>query len=153
MSHVACPNQPPSNSQGRCWITGRYPAAQTFLEYMLVSVVSKGHDGHATGIHVNGVPSVQEWTSAFFSFVLYVIVLLRVRGNLIHDTKGKWSLRWIPRSESWQLAFVRDYVDTCTVRLAAITVWYGRSYIYLRAIVYSFATFPGIPYVLCHQIL
>jgi hypothetical protein len=85
--------------------------------------------------------------------VLYVIVLLRVRGNLIHDTKGKWSLRWIPRSESWQLAFVRDYVDTCTVRLAAITVWYGRSYIYLRAIVYSFATFPGIPYVLCHQIL
>jgi hypothetical protein len=63
--------------------------------------------------------------SAFFSFVLYVTVLLRVRGNLIKDTAGKWSLRWIPRSESWQLAFVRDYLDSCTVKLAAIIVWYG----------------------------
>ncbi len=63
--------------------------------------------------------------SAFFSFALYVTVLLRVRGNLIQDTAGKWSLRWIPRSESWQLGFVRDYLDSCTVKLAAIIVWYG----------------------------
>jgi len=87
-----------------CWITGQYPASQFFLEYML------------------------EWTSAFFSFLLYVIVLLRVRGNLIHDTAGKWSLQWIPRSESWQLGFVRDYLDSCTVRLAAIIVWYPVTY-------------------------
>ena len=66
----------------------------------------------------------QEWMSAFFSFVLYVTVLLRVRGNLTHDAAGKWALRWIPRSESWQLGFVRDYLDSCTVRLATIIVWY-----------------------------
>jgi len=83
-----------------CWITQQYPASQICLEYML------------------------EWMSAFFSFVLYVAVLLRVRGNLIQDTAGKWSLRWIPRSESWQLGFARDYLDSCLVKMAAIIVWY-----------------------------
>ncbi|KAI0251895.1 hypothetical protein BJV78DRAFT_396611 [Lactifluus subvellereus] len=83
-----------------CWITVQYPAAQTFLEYML------------------------EWTSAFFSFVLYMIVLLRVRGNLLQDSKGKWFLRWVSRGESWQLSFARDYLDSCTVKMAAIIVWY-----------------------------
>ncbi|KAI0280376.1 hypothetical protein BGY98DRAFT_914694, partial [Russula aff. rugulosa BPL654] len=62
-----------------CWITEQYPASQICQEYML------------------------EWMSAFFSFMLYVAVLLRVRGNLIQDTAGKWSLRWIARGESWQL--------------------------------------------------
>ena len=61
--------------------------------------------------------------SALLSFVLYVTILLRVRGNLIQDTTGKWSLRWVPRSESWQLAFTRDYLDDCTVKMAAIIVW------------------------------
>jgi hypothetical protein len=91
----------PSNPHGRCWITRQYPDAQTCLEYML------------------------EWTSAFFSFILYMAVLLRVRGNLIQDFKGKWSLRWVPLGESWQLAFTRDYLDTCTVKMATIIVWYG----------------------------
>ncbi|KAF8491856.1 hypothetical protein F5888DRAFT_1860574 [Russula emetica] len=83
-----------------CWITQQYPASQICLEYML------------------------EWTSAFFSFVLYVAVLLRVRGNLIQDTAGKWSLRWVSHSESWQLAFARDYLDSCLVKMVAIIVWY-----------------------------
>jgi hypothetical protein len=68
---------------------------------------------------------IQEWMSAFLSFVLYVAVLLRVRGNLIQDATGKWTLRWIPRSEGWQLAFARDYLDSCTVKMAAIIVWYA----------------------------
>ena len=87
--------------------------------------------------------------SAFFSFVLYVAVLLRVRGNLIQDTAGKWSLRWIPRSESWQLGFARDYLDSCLVKMAAIIVWYVRIRISVIAIVDAIiAVFPGIPYVL-----
>ncbi|KAI0305120.1 hypothetical protein B0F90DRAFT_1815372 [Multifurca ochricompacta] len=81
-----------------CWITVQYPAEQTFLEYML------------------------EWISAFFSFVLYAAVLLRVRGNLVQDSDGRWFLRWVRRSESWQLAFTRDYLDSCTVKMAAIIV-------------------------------
>jgi len=60
--------------------------------------------------------------------VLYVTVLLRVRGNLIQDTKGKWSVRWVPRCESWQLAFTRDYLDSRTVKMAAIIVWYPVTY-------------------------
>ncbi|KAH9993339.1 hypothetical protein BJV74DRAFT_884449 [Russula compacta] len=78
----------------------QYPAGQAVLEYML------------------------EWMSALLSFVLYVTILLRVRGNLIQDTTGKWSLRWVPRSESWQLAFARDYLDDSTIKIAAIIVWY-----------------------------
>jgi hypothetical protein len=68
---------------------------------------------------------VQEWMSASFSFILYVVVFLRVRGNLIQDTAGKWSLRWVSRNGSWQLAFARDYLDSCLVKMAAITVWYA----------------------------
>lgn len=63
--------------------------------------------------------------SAFFSIMLYVAVLLRVRGNLTQDTAGKWSLRWIARSESWQLGFARDYLDSGLVKMAAIIVWYA----------------------------
>ncbi|KAI9444252.1 hypothetical protein H4582DRAFT_1807503 [Lactarius indigo] len=87
-----------------CWITHQYPIEQTLLEYVI------------------------EWTSAFVSFALYVIVLLRVRGNLIRDNEGHWSLRWIPRSKSWQLAFARDYLDSCTVKMVAIIVWYPVTY-------------------------
>lgn len=83
-----------------CWISERYPAAQVCLEYML------------------------EWMSALFSFVLYVTVLLRVRGNLSRDTTGRWSLRWVPSSESWQLGFARDYLDSSTFKMAANIVWY-----------------------------
>lgn len=105
-----------------CWITQQYPASQICLEYML------------------------EWMSAFFSFVLYVAVLLRVRGNLIQDTAGKWSLRWIPRSESWQLAFTRDYLDSCLVKMAAIIVWYPVIYTVLIVpiSIARFANYAGV---------
>ena len=68
----------------------------------------------------------QEWMSAFFSFILYVTVLLRVRGNLSRDITGKWSLRWVPCSESWQLGLARDYLDSSTFKMAATIVWYVR---------------------------
>lgn len=126
MSHVACPvPQPAANSCQRCWITEQYPAERTSLEYMPVSAVYKRQNALLVSM-LTALPSfcTQEWMSALFSFVIYVIVLLRVRGNLIHDTAGKWSLQWIPRSESWRLGFIRDYLDSCTVKLAAIIVWY-----------------------------
>jgi hypothetical protein len=113
-----------SNPHGRCWITVQYPAAQTFLEYML------------------------EWTSAFFSFILYMAVLLRVRGNLIQDSNRRWSLRWIPRSESWQLGFARDYLDSCTVKMAAIIVWCVLIRIPVMDVVDGPHLFSGTPYVL-----
>lgn len=87
-----------------CWITHQYPVEQTLLEYVI------------------------EWMSAFVSFVLYVAVLLRVRGNLIKDKEGHWFLRWVPHGESWQLAFSRDYLDSCTIKMVAIVVWYPVTY-------------------------
>lgn len=92
----------------------------------------------------------QEWMSAFFSFILYAAVLLRVRGNLIQDETGKWSLRWVSRGDSWQLAFTRDYLDSCTVKMAAIIVWYVRAdscTSHRRPLTRARCCFQGIPYV------
>ncbi|KAH9000815.1 hypothetical protein EDB86DRAFT_3074815 [Lactarius hatsudake] len=108
---------------GMCWITHEYPVEQTLLEYVI------------------------EWTSAFVSFVLYVIVLLRVRGNLIKDSEGRWFLRWVSRNESWQLAFARDYLDSCTIKMVAIVVWYPVTYTILIVpiSIARFASYAGAP--------
>ncbi len=88
-------------------------------------LVPRETDAHPFSI-LTGCPAcIQEWMAASFSFILYVAVLLRVRGNLIQETAGGWSLRWVSRSESWQLAFARDYLDSCLVKMAAIIVWYA----------------------------
>lgn len=61
--------------------------------------------------------------SAGFGFVLYSLVLLRVRGNLT-QIEGKWRLRWIPSSDAWKLAFARDYIDSSMLKVATSMVWY-----------------------------
>lgn len=106
-----------------CWITHEYPIEQTLLEYVI------------------------EWTSAFVSFVLYVIVLLRVRGNLVKDSEGRWFLRWVSRNESWQLAFARDYLDSCTIKMVAIVVWYPVTYTILIVpiSIARFTSYAGAP--------
>jgi len=87
-----------------CWITHKYPLEQTLLEYAI------------------------EWTSAFVSFLLYVAVLLRVRGNLVKDSEGRWFLRWVPYGDGWQLGFARDYLDSCTIKMVVIVVWFPVTY-------------------------
>jgi hypothetical protein len=109
------------------------PIPLKVLDYTAVpclSDMSGIHDGKCLALRETDAPiltacldRIQEWMSAFSSFMLYVAVLLRVRGNLIQDTAGKWSLRWISRSESWQLGFARDYLDSCLVKMVAIIVW------------------------------
>ncbi|KAH9941236.1 uncharacterized protein BXZ73DRAFT_75195 [Epithele typhae] len=83
-----------------CWITGEYPREQFFLEYFF------------------------EFLSAFLSFFMYMIVLLRVRGNLTRDSQGKWHLRFVPHGERWRLAIRRDSVDECMMNVAARMIWY-----------------------------
>jgi hypothetical protein len=102
-------------------------------------------DAHPFSVLTACLACIQEWMSAFFSFVLYVAVLLRVRGNLIQETSGKWSLRWITGSESWQLGFARDYLDSCLVKMVAIIVWYAWIRVSVVAIVDAIMLFPGIP--------
>ncbi len=93
--------------------------------YFSASPIPIPIEGAAFSILTACFACIQEWMSASFSFILYVVVFLRVRGNLIQDTAGKWSLRWVSRNESWQLAFARDYLDSCLVKMAAIIVWYA----------------------------
>ncbi|KAJ7742174.1 hypothetical protein DFH07DRAFT_750608, partial [Mycena maculata] len=75
-----------------CWITSHYPREQVFLEYFL------------------------EYVSAVFCIFLYTFIILRMRGNLVRQD-GKWSLRFLPPGESWQLALRRDLIDTVMLQI------------------------------------
>ncbi|OCB89111.1 hypothetical protein A7U60_g3710 [Sanghuangporus baumii] len=86
-----------------CWITDNYPVEQTYMEYFF------------------------EFLSAGLGFVLYALILLRVRGNLM-KVNGRWRLRWIQRSQAWQLSFSRDMLDTAMLRVATFMVWYPVAY-------------------------
>ncbi|EJD05423.1 uncharacterized protein FOMMEDRAFT_103454 [Fomitiporia mediterranea MF3/22] len=86
-----------------CWITDNYPKEQTYMEYFI------------------------EFISAGLGFILYTLVLLRVRGNLI-IVNGRWHLRWITRSQAWQLSFARDLLDTAMLHVATNMVWYAVAY-------------------------
>ncbi|KAJ7584099.1 hypothetical protein C8J56DRAFT_789984, partial [Mycena floridula] len=82
-----------------CWITDSYGIEQVFLEYFL------------------------EYVAAGVSFLLYVAVLLRVRGNLVL-TGGSWRFRKVPDGEAWKLAFSRDLLDTAMMSMSKMMVWY-----------------------------
>jgi len=88
-----------------CWITDNYPKEQTFLEYFF------------------------EFFSAGVGFLLYIAILLRVRGNLYYvEAEEKWHLRTVPSGQSWQLAFGRDLIDSSMLRAAKHMVWYPVAY-------------------------
>ncbi|KAK7443270.1 hypothetical protein VKT23_015867 [Stygiomarasmius scandens] len=86
-----------------CWITSAYPKEQILLEYFF------------------------EFLSATLSFILYTIILLRVRGNLIR-LNGSWKLRFVPNGEGWQLSLGRDLIDSAMLKVAQNMVWYPVAY-------------------------
>jgi len=105
----------------RCWITSGYPKEQVYLEYFFVRAVPAWilcNSAHSFVSH-----SFQEFFSAGLSFILYSIVILRVRGNII-QSDGNWCLRVVPRGQSWQLSFGRDLIDSAMLKVAQNMVWY-----------------------------
>ena len=64
----------------------------------------------------------KEFLSAATSFVLYVIILLRMRGNIVY-ADDKWRLRLLPKGEGWKLALGRDLLDTSMLKAAKNMVW------------------------------
>jgi len=137
---IATPDKGPyfGVSGNWCWITDNYPKEQTFMEYFF------------------------EFLSAGLGFLLYALVLLRVRGNLIQVAEddeeekghqvgrkqwafGQWRFIWIPRSEAWQLSFGRDIIDSAMLRIAANMVWYPVAYslILVPVALARFSTFTG----------
>lgn len=60
--------------------------------------------------------------SAGIGFLLYIFVLLRVRGNLVIQDE-QWHLRFVSSRESWRLQVGRDVIDTSMMRVAAHMVW------------------------------
>jgi len=87
-----------------CWITDNYPHEQIFLEYFF------------------------EFLSAALSMILYIIIILRVRGNLVHTEGGKWNLQFVPSGDSWRLAVGRDLIDTAMMKFAQNMVWFPICY-------------------------
>ncbi|KAK6997374.1 hypothetical protein R3P38DRAFT_3286711 [Favolaschia claudopus] len=82
-----------------CWITSNYPQEQILLEYLL------------------------EYLSAGLGFVLHTTIFLRMRGNLLQED-GKWTLRFVPRGESWQLSMRRVIVDSTMLQVVQQMMWY-----------------------------
>ncbi|KAL1694794.1 hypothetical protein GGG16DRAFT_122146 [Schizophyllum commune] len=83
-----------------CWITTRYRLEQIFLEYFL------------------------EFCSAGLGFILYIAVLLRVRGNIIYS-QGKFRVRTVPSGQGWQLAIGRDFLGSAMFAIARNMVLYS----------------------------
>jgi hypothetical protein len=100
----------------RCWITSQYPQEQIFLEYFLV----RSSPCLRESSYVPDLTS-QEYLSAGFCLILYTSVFLRMRGNLVH-ANGKWSLRFLPRGESWQLSMSRDLIDSAMLQVRSCII-------------------------------
>lgn len=88
-----------------------------FLRQFIFSELNRKHDQF-----IQYLLFLQEFLSAGVGFVLYALVLLRVRGNLT-TIGGRWRMRWIPRSQAWQLSIGRDMLDSAMLRVAANMVW------------------------------
>jgi hypothetical protein len=65
---------------------------------------------------------IQEFLSIGLCFVLYGIILLRVRGNLYRSSAG-WRLRFVPASETWKLMVTRDAVDQSVLQTVYTLIW------------------------------
>jgi len=87
-----------------CWITPNYGVERVVMEY-LFSFISIG-----------------------FSFILYILVLLRVRGNLVRDRNHIWRLRFVGVGNEWKLSITRDAIDNSMNKVAHKLVWYPISY-------------------------
>jgi hypothetical protein len=89
-----------------CWIRREYSTARIVLEYLWMYV------------------------SVGVSTVLYALIFLRLRGNLLIED-GKWSLRWVAADETWQLQIGRDLVDTHMLKVASHTLLYPLAFVIL----------------------
>jgi len=86
-----------------CWINNKYPEEQIFLQYFF------------------------EFLAAGLSIILYLIIILRVRGNLVY-TNEKWRLQYLRAWDGWRLAIGRDIIDTAMLRFAQSMVWFPISF-------------------------
>ncbi|KAH8824278.1 hypothetical protein DL96DRAFT_1712563 [Flagelloscypha sp. PMI_526] len=81
-----------------CWITAGYSKSRFYLEYFL------------------------EFLSAGFCLIIYILLLLRVRGNLRKSNKGRWLLTLRPAD--WQVIVGRDLLDSSMLKVVKSMVWF-----------------------------
>jgi hypothetical protein len=63
------------------------------------------------------------------SFILYVLVFLRLRGNIVIP-EGSHVPRfiWVPRAKAWKLQANRDAVDAHMTDVAKQMIWFPVAY-------------------------
>jgi len=88
-----------------CWIGSNYGVEQMVMDY-LFSFISIG-----------------------LGFILYALVLLRIRGYLVRDRYHKWRLNFGGKENEWKLSITQDTMSTSSMnRVAQKLVWYPVSY-------------------------
>ncbi|KAI5115114.1 hypothetical protein M0805_000188 [Coniferiporia weirii] len=70
-----------------CWISGSYEAEEIVLDYMLM------------------------FASAFFSFSMYMLVFLRLRGNIVTSPGKRISIRTVCKETAWASVQGRETSD------------------------------------------
>lgn len=89
-----------------CWITASYPLSQVFLEYIWM------------------------FFSAFACGIIYLLIYLRLRGNL-GGSGLKMKFRRIPKAEQWAVKLSRDEVDSSMYKLSQQLMLYPLVYLFV----------------------
>ncbi|KAG8863377.1 hypothetical protein FRB96_008869 [Tulasnella sp. 330] len=89
-----------------CWITEEYTGSRLGLEYFWL------------------------FFSAFFSFVLYTLVFLRLRGNIL-VANGSIQFRFVERDHAWTGSAERETVESQVLNVARQMLWYPVAYSFL----------------------
>ncbi|KAF8313496.1 hypothetical protein DL93DRAFT_2114128 [Clavulina sp. PMI_390] len=88
-----------------CWITDQYPLSRVGVEYFWF------------------------FFGGAMSFILYVLVFLRLRGNIVFPEGSRLPrFIWVPRAKAWKLQMNRDAIDAHMVDSAKQMIWFPVAY-------------------------
>jgi len=73
--------------------------------------------------HLSCTNVFQMFLSSAISFILYSIILLRLKGN-IYTMGGHWRIRWMSSENSWRLKLTQDNIDGQIIRVIRILLWF-----------------------------
>lgn len=72
---------------------------------------------------------LQFFFSGAMSFVLYMLVFLRLRGNFVFTEGSRLpKFIWVPRAKAWKLQANRDAVDAHMTDVAKQMIWFPVAY-------------------------
>ena len=102
----------------------KYPGARVGLEYFWVGLLYVAEMDYA-----HEFLRTQFFFSGAMSSVLYVLVFLRLRGNIVvPEGSHVPKFIWVPRAKAWKLQANRDAVDAHMTGAARQMIWFPVAY-------------------------